>query len=329
MRRSALSCLLAVLPCLSLAPLPAAAQSSGRSDGYGKAVVCRPSAYWGYSYSPYAGLSDGAANLIRAQGDLLVQLEEAALKREERRQVQLDARRKAFEQWAWERDFRYEEWKKQRERQREVNLLNAYDANYPTAAILNVLYLDLRHKQGLDQAVPVDLDPEVIQNVNFKVLAGNAALLKQEQLPWPLLLRDDQFTTERQQVERLLRQARESAKQEKRDDGTLQELRRLRDGLDERVRALAKSDEVSPGDCIEAKRLLQAVGDTIALFKQPKEAAFLLAEVPPGCKTVPDVVKYMDSQGLLFADATEGSERYYRILHSALVQQSKRLSRGE
>jgi hypothetical protein len=74
----------------------APAQSLGL-DPYGRVVITRPSAYWGYTYVPYIDrtaqqLSAGAdavragGEYLRAEGDFLVKKQEAALLREEVRQ---------------------------------------------------------------------------------------------------------------------------------------------------------------------------------------------------------------------------------------------------
>jgi hypothetical protein len=56
----------------------------------------------GYFSDPY-GLH-GAADVIRAQGQLMKDQQDAYLKREQVRQARIDTHRKQLEQWLWERD---------------------------------------------------------------------------------------------------------------------------------------------------------------------------------------------------------------------------------
>jgi hypothetical protein len=246
------------------------------------------------------------------------------------RQEKLETRRKALEHWAWGRDFRHQAWKKEREYKREIDRLTAYDAGHSygaTLVALDVLYKDLNNP-GLEGAAPVALEPEVLQNINFKVLGGNVGLIRQDRVPWPLVLMDDQFANDREEVERLLLKVKQMA----RDDqlsarypqlaDTLKELRDRKDNLKTRVIALVK--QFSPDEYIQARRLVGELEDTIKALSRPEEATFLLKGLP-GCKTVPDLVRNMAEQGLRFADAVEGRERYYFILHDALARQSKLL----
>src|SRR5262249_41598278 len=65
--------------------------------------------YWPGYYAnygdPYGGYLNGAANVITAQGGFLNQTQEAYLKKEQVRAAQLDNRRKAFDEWRYEKSL--------------------------------------------------------------------------------------------------------------------------------------------------------------------------------------------------------------------------------
>src|SRR5213079_588736 len=70
-------------------------------DPYRVVVVTRPSVYGGYYYGPYS-----LAATIEAMGNYPIKMQQAARLREENRQKRLQTRRKEWEQWEWERNFR-------------------------------------------------------------------------------------------------------------------------------------------------------------------------------------------------------------------------------
>lgn len=51
---------------------PGQAQSLRSGDPYTIVVRAAPSSYWGYTYTPYASTLHGAAALLDAQGDYLI-----------------------------------------------------------------------------------------------------------------------------------------------------------------------------------------------------------------------------------------------------------------
>src|SRR5437667_8617396 len=60
--------------------------------------------YQSYGQDPYGGYLHGAADVIRAQGQFLIQTQEAYLKYQEFRSAKIGVRRKQLEQWLWERE---------------------------------------------------------------------------------------------------------------------------------------------------------------------------------------------------------------------------------
>ena len=78
----------------------------------------------------------------------------------------------------------------------------------------------------------------------------------------------------------------------------------------------------SPRHHIQALRFTGELKRTILLLENPKEAAALLAHLPP-CKTIAELVHHMRENGLRFAPASAGSERHYVSLHAAMADDAR------
>src|SRR5438309_7359765 len=76
---------------------PAWAQGPAVYETYGRG-------YQSYGHDPYGGYLHGAADVIRAQGQFLIQTQEAYLKYQESRSARIEVIRKQKEQWLWERE---------------------------------------------------------------------------------------------------------------------------------------------------------------------------------------------------------------------------------
>src|SRR5262249_53309293 len=85
-----------------------AAQASFRSMPMATSYAPTPlyPYYPGYYYDPYAGYLSGAADVINAQGQFMVSTQQAYLQREQVRQARLDNRRRAFDEYLYERERR-------------------------------------------------------------------------------------------------------------------------------------------------------------------------------------------------------------------------------
>ena len=134
----------------------------------------------------------------------------------------------------------------------------------------------------------------------------------------------------REKLEQLLTLAKQQALQPQRrgqvDPAILAELR-------QRVAACKKSidAEWSSGGYdvtwntrhyTEANRFLKQVGDAVYTLEQP-EAAMLL--IPLRGATVAELVANMKREGVRFAPATQGCDRYYIALHAVLADELTRL----
>jgi hypothetical protein len=306
----------------------AAAESEGAGDPYlTNAIVAstRYSPYWGYVYSPYG-------DFIRAQGDFLIKIQEAALLREEVRRSKLKTRRAELEEWEWERDFLATARRNERERvqRREVE----YSRDSPAfdeiigGEPLNTLFVALGRRPTLDAEGSIPVDAEWLAHVHFTVGGrGNLGLLKGDTVFWPQLLLRPEFADERDRFDKLLASAKKQLLGRRTaDPQTLQELRRGVGECRERLRQQLRSGGEDPDwnmlHYADAKRFLSDVESAIATLERP-DAAFYLA--PLEGRTVAELVVYMKKHGVRFAAATPGCERYYVTLRTALADEVRRL----
>jgi hypothetical protein len=271
-----------------------------------------------------------AADVIRAQGNFLINEKQADLLRENVRQKKLKTRRQELEEWEWERAFRMEANERQRERIRVVALKRSLNDPPPTeiwsAHSLNVL---LRHlKEHPDSpGASVAIDPARLAHIHVTSgMAGNVGLLKGDKIPWPLLLRTSDLADERKQMDELLaRVKRQVVKGEVSADDLIALRRRVADlakQLKESLRKKASDPAWNPGSYINAKQFLRQVDDALTMLEKPDAKYYLK---PPEGKTVAELVQYMKDNGLSFAPATVGSERHYVALRDALAEESRRV----
>jgi len=182
----------------------------------------RPSPYWGYTYNPYASTLRGIAsvghaqaNIIRAQGEFLVNREQAALVREQVRVAKLETRKKELEHWEWEREFKAGALERERDRIRAVEVDRS--RKFPPASeilaatALNALLNELKAQPALPgDSTPIE--PEWLAHIHVASPAGgHLGLLKHDRIHWPLMLRTSEFKNERENVESLIEQARRDA----------------------------------------------------------------------------------------------------------------------
>jgi hypothetical protein len=311
------------------------AQYGGYGDPYRNVIVTAPSPYWGYSYNPYAGYLQGAAAVTQANGDYLIKTQEAALLREKVRQTRLETRRLQLEHWEWEREFRFNANKRERERIHQLEMERARELPPLTeilAAIpLNKLYDELRKLPELPDAASMKVDPEWLAHIHTTVDGrGNMGLLKSDHIFWPQLLLRSEFTEVRERIGRNLTQAKQLAQMGQEvsqvDPGLLRDLNQmvvdLRIRLDNELRSGSYDTAWNMRHYTEAKRFLKHVDDAIYVLEQPDAAMHLN---PLRGATVAELVTNMKKQGIRFAPATVGSERFYIAMHRALADEVTRL----
>jgi hypothetical protein len=285
-----------------------------------------------------ADILRGGAQVIRAEGDYLVKFQEAKIVREQVRAARLENRKKEWEQWAWEQDFKENYKWIAIERDAKATLHQGLESS-PTKIIdgwsLNVLRDVLSKNKGkftsnktvsLDGIVPkINMTTEAIGRVNI-------GLLQLEALPWPLLLRKDYFTAIRESADQNHFTIREEVLVKGNyPAATFGALRTNLNALEKMCQEMVKNPKseeevVSCDDSINAnrflkelKRLLTAMeGDTTGLsIKRIRE--------PVQATTVAELVDQMDQKGIKFGPALQGNEQFYYALHNKLAEAVRNL----
>jgi hypothetical protein len=296
-------------------------------------IVIRPSAYWGYSWSPYG-------DVIRATGDFLIKQQESRLLREQVRRAKLVTRKLELEHVTWERDWHYQDWLHRRDIARKSALEAALDqetGNIFTGTSLNELrrYL-IEHGDDAGRG-SAPIPPGVLDHVQLTTVQHEGrctGLLKGAALAWPYLLRLDDFTDNREQADVLFTKIRQSTRAGRlpttRD---MEHLLRALHGLDDQYVAFLRASYDRPtrsgSDFYLARRFLNDLRGSVEMLKEDPKALEIYSGPLPG-QTVGELVAYMQKEGLLFAKAMRGDERFYQGLHAAMVEEVNRLrSPGE
>lgn len=293
---------------------------SNPSGGYGGS---NPYYGGGYPYGdPYAGYLSGAAQVISAQGQFMVQQQQADTMREQRRQMALETHRKLLEEWQYERQL-LANLPDTRDTERKFALHRALNdpplTEILSAESLNSILANIRKLQDKGAAgAPIPLDEDLLKEINVTSgERGNIGLLKKGgRLIFPAALQGEDFEQERRRLEQL---APEAVKQvefnTKVDPGTRQQLRADLGRLQERLNAMIR--EFTPSQGVEARRYLNQLDEALTALEQPDVQNFFNGRYVAKGKTVEDLVMHM--KGLRFAPATQGDEAAYRFLQQRLA----------
>jgi hypothetical protein len=325
---------------------PYAGYGSAYSPYGGAGTLSTTSMYGGYDpagsygspyspyYDPYGGsVLRGYADILGAQGKFAVNVEQSKGMREQRRQAEIDTRRKLFEEWQYERantpsleDLREQDRKMAR--RRALNDPPVTEILSGTA--LNTLLDHLKIVQGMGaRGQNIAIDDETLKKVNVTSGAGgNVGLLKNDgYLNWPLPLKGDEFNEERGAIDKALPKLVQQASASGRvDAGTLTETKKSLEALHEK---LAKNvGEIGTSQYIESKRYLNFLNDAMRVLSNSDVEKYFNQTFTAKGKTAGELVKYMGDKGLKFAAATPGDEAAYRALHQALAVYDVSLSQA-
>jgi hypothetical protein len=276
-------------------------------------------------YDPYGGtVLRGVADIVGAQGKFAVDIQQSKLTREQRRQAEIDTRRKLFEEWQYERantpsleDLRDQDRKLARRRA----LNDPPMTEIWSGLALNTLLDHLKTLQGNGARAPsVAIDEETLKRVNVTSgSGGNVGLLKNDgYLNWPLPLKGEEFADERSAIDKDLPKLVQQASTNGRvDAGTLTATKKNLESLHDK---LARNvGDIGTTQYIEAKRYLNFLNDAMRALGNDDVANYFNQKFAAKGKTAAELVKYMGDKGLKFAPATPGDEAAYRALHQALA----------
>src|SRR5207245_8075112 len=190
--------------------------------------------YPGYSYDPYGGYLSGAADVINAQGQFLVNTQQAYLQREQVRQARIESRRRNFDEYLYEREHR-PTLEDERERARLENFRRSRNDPQITeiwsGKALNDLLLAVQQQQAKGVRGPsIPVEDDILKNINVTSGAnsGSLGLLRDNgQLHWPLELTRPEYDPERRRLDDFAARAYKQATNGVVDAGTLREMSKI------------------------------------------------------------------------------------------------------
>jgi hypothetical protein len=314
----------ALLLTLLLLPAGAAvAQNPGPQDPY-KVYVPPTPHYWGYGWG-----GSRVGDIIRAQGEFLLDVEHAKLLQQQLVREKLTTQKMKLEHWDWEHKFLARVYEERKELAHDVELRRIVRDARPqeiySGAALNSLLQELN--QSFDKLSPPTsgpVEPEWLAHLHVNCANGNSGLLKGDKIAWPLLVlgRSD-LADDRAEIERMLNLAKTVAIKGDVPATQLIELRERVDRLEDRLRDEVRSGKTAnwrPGQYVAALRSLNELKDSLAILERPDAATYLN---PLKGKTIAELVAYMRTNGLNFAAATWGDERFYTALYYAMRDELK------
>ncbi len=275
-----------------------------------------------YGESPLGGYMRGIAGIISSEGNALINIEQSKLLHEQVRRERMENRRRAFDQYLYEREHTptpEDDRQKAMKEQVRRSLNDPPMGDITSGVALNTLLADIQKKGDNAQGPPIPLDNDILRHINVKspTGGGNPGLLKNEgRLTWPVVLRGPQYKEERDVLNDLTPAAYDQAVSGKSDAGTLEGMtaavRRLADKLRDNIK------DLTPTEYSEGRRFLSDYEDALALLRQPGAGDYFTQKSPKG-KSVADLVQHMTKKGLVFAPAVPGDEGSYLALQRALA----------
>jgi len=333
---------LAALSAYGGAGLAAGALATPYGNPYASAALLSNAYGGGYGASPYSsgyGNSSGygtpnsgsyldpAAEEIKAQGQLMVNQQQAFYIREKVRAERIDNKRKAFDEYIYERDKTptVEEERRRLQAQQVQRARNdPPDTEIWSGRALNDLLRDLGRPTGNKESAglgtqKIPLDQDALKHINLTGNAGNIALLKNEgRLHWPVGLSGAEFQAERELLTRL---AYEAVKQvEFNGQVAANTIRQMSSTATRMQQQLRKEGEtLSSAFYIEAKGFLLGIDSAITALQQADVRHHFTGKYALRASTVPELVKFMTEHGLQFAPALPSDRSAYLALHRALA----------
>jgi hypothetical protein len=303
------------------AMMPGAESGGYGGGGYGNYILP----------DPYGGYLKGAADMTTAQGRYMIMTQEAFAKKEDVRRMQMENRRRIFDEWLYER-ANTPSLQDELERTAKLELRRSrFDppkTEVWSGKAMNSLLEDLKR---MDRSkVPggtTPLEESVLKKINLTSGKGgaNPGILKEGgKLDWPVALRNTRMGQKGEDLRRtvgtLVKKAIEEAKDRRTDPGTIRE---IKTSINQMRDLLAKNiDDVDFRQYTAAAGYLNGLNDAVNLLQDPDAADYLNGKYSLSnlkVNTVGEVVKYMADNGLQFAPAVDGDQAAYNALHRALA----------
>ena len=297
----------------------------GNPYGYGGYNPYNPYGGYGYGYggnSAY-GVLQGASSYVQAQGQLMLNVQDAKLKQQQVARSALDTKRKTFEEWQYEQ-ANTPTLEETRAKTREQQVLRSRN-DPPLTEIwsgksLNDLLINLK-TMPYGSGPTVMLDPDVLKHINVSTGRGapnGVGLLRADgKLKWPFALQDPLFDGPRNKVTALVPKLVIEART---DDVNAAELRDFMAQV-KNLQELLKENvaNISSTQWIDASRYVNQLSDATKVLQQTNVSNYFNGTWEPKGNTVGELVDNMIKQGVEFAPASQGDESYYTSLHRSLA----------
>ncbi len=285
--------------------------------------------FFPFTIDPYGGTLRGSAEVIKAQGQYLIDRQEALLKFEEYKQARLDRRRRAIDEYIREKEILPSDEDLRQEAKQEIltrSLNNPPEEDVISGRALNSILDSLAGIPAASRQKPeIPVDPDIVRQVNVSkgTGSGNLGLLRNKgKLSWPNSVGGlaPQAKTEElcNTIEIRIREAYDQARVGKVDGNLLRNLSKLTNELNALL--LKNVNTLSFNDYAEAKNYLKNLKASIQLLGQPDATEFIAGRYQLDGKTVPALVDEMLRKGLKFGPAVGGAQPAYVGLHRAMVQ---------
>jgi len=277
-----------------------------------------------YYADPYGGTLRGAADVMRAYGNVITSQEQARVMREAALQAQLETRKKKFDLDMYIKantpTFTEEQAKIAKMTIRRIQT-NASEGEVVGGKALNLLLDDMRRYPGKKAAVePFALSEDVLGHLNLtKGFASLGILRNAGEFNWPIIMQElfpaDQLKLIETQAKTLVQNAE---KGKAIDVNMLKDMRTEMDKI--RDKLAKKILEIPTTQYLDAKRFLNSFDEgRTALERGEASTQVSFRKWAAGGKNLQQLVDYMIAGGLKFAPAAPGDEFAYRAVHSGMA----------
>jgi hypothetical protein len=295
------------------------------------------SAQYPYGYPPYgygAGAAvgnalAGQAQVIQANGQMIMTNEQARIEREKYYQERLVTKKQKFDLAQYERANTPTPTENQEkilgQQLRRVLNTTVNPAEIKRGDTLNLLmpYIKSLSDQG-SSGPPTPVDPALLRTVNVKVgtagAAPGAGLLKDAgKLNWPIQLRGPR----QKEIDKLLPKACSQAAQGTLELPTYTKIVSEVESMREELRKKYHKEQISGSMFLGGQSYLDSLSSSLKVLQRPDAGKFFDGSYTAQGSNVPELVNNMISQGLSFAPATPGQDAAYFSLHSAFVSYTR------
>jgi hypothetical protein len=278
---------------------------------------------YSYGIGPVGGALIGLADLYRASGTLVMNVEQSRSLRQQAIQAKLDTQRKRFELEMYIRantpTFTEEQTKVARNTLKRIHS-HSMPGEIASGKALNLMLDDARkfpsRKVASEQ---ITLSEDILSQLNVSASHVGLGVLRNDgRISWPLSVQEVLTPEQMKTLEVQAQAVAQGALKGKIDPNVFRDFGAELDRTYENV--VKRVNEIAGPHYLETKRFLNDLKDArTALDKGEAQRQLQYQKFVAGGKSVQEVVDFMISKGLTFAPATAQDEAAYRAFYSALV----------